>query len=395
MSSESPTKSVKQRLLEQQGQKAPLDLFLFACWEQEKTLKALARGDKNQVNSSRPAVVRGWLGVHDKGQPAPGGEEFVSLWTQCCLWYKDQYPELASSQTLDHEVLSGLVSPVVDLYNDLCALFYRCHQKSLPYFPVAKPSKLLAVPDAGAEPVALPQEESPWPQILQVLDGTMGSVNSWVREYLIWTFREEVAEFFAPGSRPPVGKFAPPSLRREGSFGSRPRGRDGREGRDGVRERGDRERGDRTRGAADREVEVGLVDAPPTEGGFRESGEGRARGRGRGERESGGGRRPSEFRSPRGGERPKSGGWTGDRDRGRPKVSAEETQKNSDAALAEVDQAIRTLESQPSLNEVRLTPQNSFYRRIQHQKIVDAGFVSQSVGEGPSRAVTISRQSAE
>ena len=64
----------------------------------------------------------------------------------------------------------------------------------------------------------------------------------------------------------------------------------------------------------------------------------------------------------------------------------------TDVALAEVDRAIETLRADTSLDEVTLKPQNSFYRRVQHQKIVDAGFFSNSVGEGPERAVKVGRK---
>ncbi len=371
MSSPSPTKTVKQRLLEQQGQKAPLDLFLFACWEQEKTLKALARDAQKEKKSFVATPPRGWPGVQTAA--SDGTRDFGSLWVQCCQWYKTHYPDLASSLTLDHETLSGLVAPVVDLYNDLNALFQLCFEKSLPVFPAVE----------GAE-------ESPWPQILKVLETNVGSVNGWVREYLIWSFREEVVEFFEHGSRPPVGKYAPPALRRESSFGSRSRSG----GRDGARPRNDKDsgdgRGERDRGPKSRfRREPGNDDGPPaprSQGG--EGGEGRG-GRERGPRDRNPSQRRSpEFRSPRGGDR----GRSGDRDSNRPRVSAEETQKNTELALAEVDEAIKTLAIQPGINEIKLAPLNSFYRRIQHQKIVDAGFVSQSVGEGASRAVTISRQ---
>ena len=61
-------------------------------------------------------------------------------------------------------------------------------------------------------------------------------------------------------------------------------------------------------------------------------------------------------------------------------------------ALAEVDHAITTLLGGPEQRSVTLKPTNSFYRRLQHQKIVDAGYESNSVGEGPDRAVQISRK---
>jgi len=43
------------------------------------------------------------------------------------------------------------------------------------------------------------------------------------------------------------------------------------------------------------------------------------------------------------------------------------------------------------LKVITLEPQNSFVRRLQHKKIVDSGFISNSVGEGPSRSVQMKR----
>ena len=68
------------------------------------------------------------------------------------------------------------------------------------------------------------------------------------------------------------------------------------------------------------------------------------------------------------------------------------TARMTDVALAEVDDAIATMRANPDKPEITLKPQNSFYRRLQHQKIIDMGFDSNSVGEGPERAVRIGRR---
>jgi hypothetical protein len=81
-------------------------------------------------------------------------------------------------------------------------------------------------------------------------------------------------------------------------------------------------------------------------------------------------------------------GERGPRDR---KPDTEKDLEQEAATLALVDQAILTLSSTADLKEVVLAPQNSYYRRLQHQKAVDAGFISDSVGEGKERAVKISR----
>jgi len=78
----------------------------------------------------------------------------------------------------------------------------------------------------------------------------------------------------------------------------------------------------------------------------------------------------------------------GPRDR---KPDQEKDLEQEAATLALVDQAIASLADNLSLQEIILAPQNSYYRRLQHQKAVDAGFISDSVGEGKERAVKISR----
>ncbi|MEI8024737.1 MAG: R3H domain-containing nucleic acid-binding protein [Pseudomonadota bacterium] len=109
------------------------------------------------------------------------------------------------------------------------------------------------------------------------------------------------------------------------------------------------------------------------------------------------GRRPSREASPR-----KEAVGTPDRnarpkqarvDRGprERKPDQEKDMEQEAATLALVDVAIQSLSSNLDLKEVVLAPQNSYYRRLQHQKAVDAGFISDSVGEGKERAVKISR----
>lgn len=60
--------------------------------------------------------------------------------------------------------------------------------------------------------------------------------------------------------------------------------------------------------------------------------------------------------------------------------------------LALVDQAIAKLEKQSQLNEISLAPQNSFYRRIQHQHAVERGYRSESTGSEKKRAVKLLRK---
>lgn len=62
------------------------------------------------------------------------------------------------------------------------------------------------------------------------------------------------------------------------------------------------------------------------------------------------------------------------------------------ACMAAVAEAVRTLQTNPSLGEVRLPPANSFFRHMQHNLIKEEGFDSHSVGEGSERTVVVTRR---
>ena len=87
-------------------------------------------------------------------------------------------------------------------------------------------------------------------------------------------------------------------------------------------------------------------------------------------------------------------------DRGAPKAGFKDKKQGSkgsssekeEEALAEAKAAIAKFESDSELAELRLKPRNSYLRRLQHQLIVDAGFESESVGEGSDRGVQIKRK---
>lgn len=61
-------------------------------------------------------------------------------------------------------------------------------------------------------------------------------------------------------------------------------------------------------------------------------------------------------------------------------------------ALEECKKAIETLKNNDNIHEISLSPQNSFVRRHQHTTITDAGFDTDSRGEGAYRHVCIIRK---
>lgn len=73
-----------------------------------------------------------------------------------------------------------------------------------------------------------------------------------------------------------------------------------------------------------------------------------------------------------------------------------ENNRNQEAviekALEEVNLAIKKLQKNSDLQEIELAPQNSFIRRQQHVVISEAGFETESRGEGDARCVCIKRK---
>ncbi|MCX6109445.1 MAG: hypothetical protein NTZ90_07575 [Proteobacteria bacterium] len=334
--------TTKERVLQARGQEVPLDYFLYSCLERERLEKAT-------IGDSQPHIA--WPLLPKVGEEGPvaalEGPEWSALTKSLLTWYRETFPELSDDKAVDHEHLLKVVPPVVGLARDLARLYLEKTKAKLPAF------------DKSAQPEAV------WSDIESALKQFFPKIQHMILRYLHWTHAAEVKEVFEPGSRPPVGRFAPPPLPR--TLGNRDSGRPDRGGRP---ERGPRTDAPRAPVAQETSESKGREAAP--KGGNRH----------------GQGGRPAP--ADRGGRPPR-------REGGRPPRSAhpegeEQTARLTVVALAEVDQAIAELQSNGTKQDITLKPTNSFYRRLQHQKIVDAGFNSNSVGEGPDRAVQISRK---
>jgi hypothetical protein len=363
---EAPRVNRKQRILESRGQTVPIDLFLYSCLEQERLLRA--KGEENLY------VIR-WplLGSGAEPQPSPEleGMQLQGLMTRLIVWYRDTYPALTVTGAIDHELLHEVVEPLVSMNLDLARLYRLKTSEELPAFDKSVGNNRF------------------WDDLESDVRTHFPQHGAMFLRYIHWSHAAEPVQDFEIGDVPPVGRNAPRLPRRD---------RDDRGGRGGPRGGGDRggRGGDRggPRGGGMRDR------GPRSGGGDRDRG---PRGGGSGDRDRGprgensfaGGDRD---RGPRGGggdrdRGPRGGG--GDRDRGPRgprRDGGEADPKLEAAALADVQDAIKRLASEPGLDEVTLKPANSFYRRIQHQNIVDAGYSSFSVGEGSERAVKVSRK---
>lgn len=336
---EAPKQTAKERLLEAKDKDIPLDLFLFSCFEQEQLLKATATSDSS---GTRWPVL-----AHDETTENASylnETSFEAVVQRMVGWYREHFPAMASRAPLNHEALPTVVPSMVALDKDLEKLHQSKLQSSLPLF---------------LSPSTPPSAE--WSVILSAVTAAFPNYSKFFVPYLQWSHGAEVVEEFVPGSRPPIGRYAPPPLRRDGPGGrrgsggpsDRPGSKGPRSGRDGRSARPDQRPPMPKKGRDGQKSSDGRSRSP---------------------------RRDHEDRPAR-------------RDRqAPPRPSESETQRLTEVALREVDEALGKLREDSSLQFVKLKPTNSFYRRVQHQKIVDSGFESSSVGEGADRAVQVTRK---
>ncbi len=319
----------KQRVLAARGQEVPIDLFLFSCLEQERLERAQA--------AAMPTIQ--WPALsNDAKDTFDPSNTFENLVQNLCQWYSDRFPELTSNRKVDHEQLVEVVPAFVAMCRDIADLFKLKADKELPTLPAEKA-----------------EDRTSWDAIEAAVRRFFSSNSHLFLRFLAWAYGREKVEEFVPGSRPPVGRYAPPLPPRNGRADTRP----GRSDRPGS-----------AKGRGDRGGKPDRSDHRP-----------------RHEKQS----RPDRERDRDRGARPSQHGSQVD-SRRKPRKNDEETAKLSEKAVAEAAEAISSMQKDTSLAEFTLKPTNSFYRRIQHQYVVDAGYVSNSVGEGADRAVQITRK---
>lgn len=308
------------------GKEVAIDYFLYSCLETERTTKEMVESGTGQKIS--------WPELQGQSAENLSGifaeKKLKDLLREMTMWYRDNYPALSQSKALDHEVLLDVAEPLTALNKDYTSLYNLKINEDIPSFEASVGNNTI------------------WEDIEEVLSIFFGSYKHLFIRYVIWSHGASPDEVFVPGSRPPIGKFAPRIQRDDRGSSARGNSRSGGGGGGNSKDN----RGDRN------------------------------------------GNRSSKP-APKGNERnPKS------RDRNRPtnnkpQRSKEDTAKIEASALKDVTEAISKLDGKngkESLDEIILKPANSFYRRLQHQRAVELGFDSFSVGEGKDRSVRIARK---
>ncbi len=337
---------VRKNIFHSKGKEVNLDYFLYSCFEQEQTRKALDTGKR----------LGQWSEVYEHEISEGKLDDLVG---DLFSWYGVQCPEMASAAVLDHGLAAELVPAFVRLIHDLTQLFKT-------------KSGAAVAPERTADGGP---HSAFWAEVDREISKRFPRHAGLMLAYLDWRFGPETKEQLDLGSIPPVGRHAKTLLR-------------GRISR---------------KGSSPRDKKPSSSDRPPqrAQGGGNHTGGNQGRANHSGGNQGGGNQGRGNHQGQRDrqkGGRPERGD---DNKRfGKPKS---EMQKRPDRkisqpdperekmVMAEAESAVDKMRSDPGVTEILLKPQNSFLRRIQHQLIVDAGFRSESTGENAERAVKILR----
>lgn len=243
-------------------------------------------------------------------------------------WHLQNHPQICSMRPMTAEDAQVVILHFAALSRDIEKFVFQATSASVPEF-----SEKLT--EAG---------EKFWAHMAEACQKNFGLYSQQLLSYLQWCFNREIRDDEDAASRPPVGRFS------AGLAGRIKRSSTG-------------------------------SSMPPRRGPVANTGHDR------GKRSESGRDRGNDGRHNQGG---RSGGAGGNRDRDRAsREDRKRRQQITDAAMREAQDAISKLQSEPTLERVKLNPANSFLRRMQHQLISDHGFTSESTGEADDRSVVI------
>lgn len=320
--------NLKEEYKKAAGKAVPHDFFVYTCMAEDHTFQTLEEESRSGDRWPLLASRREGGSLEDP-LPEKTLEEGLD---ELVHWYVVTYPELASDKVLDYTLCSLLIEKMIWMINDIRQFSFIKTHKSLPQLP-----------HEGEKPEF-------WRALEAVFQKSMSSYAPYLMSFFSWVYAQPAERDFEISDLPPVGRY----------FGIL---------KDNLRSKG----GESSSSFS--------------------SSRNASQGQGQGE----------SFRSPRRSEKDRSSEGGQSRDYREKSRSSRHENRNDDSksgprndkeklALLEVDKAILALKKHSSMLEFRLRPQNSFIRRLQHKKISELGFLSNSVGEDEDRAVLITRQ---
>ena len=167
--------SVRDRMVKSLGRDIRLDYFLYSVREAIATLDSMEK--LAPEGHSQVAVAF-----------AGDGDGFIAAVRELARWYRQKYETLSFSAALDYELLGDVLDPIAYFVYDLKVMAKKSGQE---------------IPFIGAEPPGF------WRDCFPILKEELGRTGDWLTKYLAWEFRCQEDESVIPGSRPPIGRYAP------------------------------------------------------------------------------------------------------------------------------------------------------------------------------------------
>lgn len=394
----------------------PTDYFLFACLEYEKTKqldrkqpiaedrhpklfeaeqahKKAHRGDRKRPSRSQNKDTTE-ASSDDSQQEALSpleslgfaGSDFAARLEELVTWHSQSNEDLSTDAKIRFGDLHIQIPTVVALVRDIDALYLLTHEENLPFdddsnkesskthansedapqgpreTTEAKPQQTAEQKDSSDEQKAPSARHEDLETIKKTLVKHFPHMGSAIVRYLDWYRAPEALRNPSPRTRPPVGRYAPSPFAKSAAA----KGGSDRSGSD----RGERgPRSEANNRSPDHEGKAAGTDRMGRQQRFGASKLGRGNSNG------------AAPRGPRKHERDGRGGG----------ASSRQPQHTEADAMRDAKKGIERLQKDASVDEVTLSPTNSFFRRAQHKLIGDKGFFSYSVGEASQRAVRISR----
>ena len=116
-------------------------------------------------------------------------------------WYLEKFEDFRSEEKLNLGNIAAISEPLVYIARDITAILKNFSKDPF------------VISDKSSE-----EQKALWKEIEALIEGKIKNFHGELLSYLKWFYGEEEVTTWELGTRPPVGKYAPPPPRRNSSF---------------------------------------------------------------------------------------------------------------------------------------------------------------------------------
>lgn len=338
--------SIKTQYLARAGQPVSTERFIFACYDTIKNLSRIEGSFRKELE---------WPELEQASR-----DDFSIRLKRLVAWYYSNHLEFHTTKAIDVAELTHLSIQIAHLEKD----FRRLCQQSM------------MIDDKSSRPVQVALDG-----LIEVIQTTLAeNLSSYMGALFKWIYQKPIFVNVDFNQVPPVGRYAKLVLR---SRDRKPQVSSPQIGKSSQQTSGHSPNPEKSQ-RADGQVQT---ESDLEKGKYPRDAQKRD------------GRKPYPKEGGRDGQRHRDKPSQGQSDSPKARWAREERGESTEnlelekAALDSVETATLSLKNDQNLQEITLAPQNSYYRRLQHQRAEDLGFASDSVGEGKERSVRISKKS--